>query len=157
MLAEPPSLTEEQLAALRPMPLRRRSSDPTDDRPLIPRRTTPDDEDVEDLPDRFDLQGRPLNSRGYPASRPRYRAGDFERRAQRPGDWAVKGSWAMASNDDEAMQKLVGDLQGVISGQKRWTDLLQDALGVVEGGRQVEYSDEDDERRRRRRRRGRSG
>lgn len=156
ILQEPPSLSEAQLASLRPVPFRRRSSDPTANRPVIPRRSIAQEEDIEDLPDRFDSQGRPLDGHGPSSSRSHYRSGSFEVRPQRPGDWDVRGSWAMAGNDDEAVQKLMGDVQGIITGQKRWTDLLQDVLGAASAGRQIEDADEEAEQRRRRRRRGRS-
>jgi hypothetical protein len=67
----------------------------------------------------------------------------------------LRGAYHVAGVDvdDPVVRRIVGDVEGVLSGQRRWTDLLQDVLAAQHG----ETESEDDERRRRRRKRGRSG
>lgn len=155
---EPPVLSEAQLAALRPVPLRRRSSDPTPNRPIARRgRTSEVDHDVEDLPDRFDDHGRPLDGRGLTSRGPRYQSGSFEYRPRNDdqGKWNVNGSWAATGTDNEVVHRLMGDVEGLVSGRKNWGDVLQDLVkGLQSGGGDDVLDDRQRRSRRHTKRRG---
>ncbi|EGY13489.1 uncharacterized protein VDAG_00171 [Verticillium dahliae VdLs.17] len=155
---EPPVLSEAQLAALRPVPLRRRSSDPTPNRPIARRgRTSEVDNDVEDLPDRFDDHGRPLDGRGLTSRGPRYQSGSFEYRPRNDdqGKWNVNGSWAATGTDNEVVHRLMGDVEGLVSGRKNWGDVLQDLVkGLQSGGGDDVLDDRQRRSRRHTKRRG---
>lgn len=157
----PLTLSAQQLATLRPALSRRRSSDPTSNRPVV-RRSHPDsdsdsDSDIEVLPDRFDPNGRPIDGRRLGPPQSYHRSGTFEYRPRRGGDLDVRGAWGIAGSelDDPVVRRIVGDVEGVLSGQKRWTDLLQDVLAAR--GTQSDHDEEEDDRRRRRRRKHRTG
>lgn len=165
---EPPVLTEAQEAALRAAPAYRRSSDPTSNRPVVRRRRPSDsslDEDSDgtvDLPDRFDSQGRPLDGSWQSRQPPRMRRGSFMHRPRHPGDWDVRGAWAVGGTDDDVVNKLVGDMEGLLSGRKHWTDVIQDVVqevlpvGRLNDVERDNYDDDDNDRRRRRRRKRRT-
>lgn len=113
---------------------RRRSSDPSSDRPIVSRRhQDPSDsgseDEVELLPDRFDAQGKPL---GDGAARDRWteRKGTFERQPQRPGDWSVKGAWQVGGTDEEAVGRLVRNATGALEGRRSWLSVIGDVLGA---------------------------
>lgn len=145
---------ERGSVAPRPISRHRRSSDPLSDRPVVRRRHHGDesdsDSDVEDLPERFDTQGRRLDGRNE-TGRPRMttRRGEFERRPQRPGDWDVRGAWQVNGTDSERVERLVRDVTGVLEGRGSWIGLLGNVLGG--GQQQVEDGDDEEHGRRRRR------
>ncbi|KAF6801185.1 hypothetical protein CMUS01_15482 [Colletotrichum musicola] len=157
---EPPSLSEEQLATLRPVLNRRRSySDPSSSRSLGARRNrggeSPlnSDSEVENLPDRFDSQGRPLGSTGAM----RWRQGMFEYQPRSGNGWHSSGAWAVGGTHGDAVQRIASDIEGIVTGQTSWKSLLKDVVGVVQDtqghhGRIDDGSDEERPRRRRRRR-----
>lgn len=107
------------------------------------------------LPDRFDPQGRPLGSTGAL----RWRQGAFETRPRDGSGWHSSGAWAVGGTDDDAVQKIASDIEGMISGQGSWKNLLKDVIGVVQevqhGGqsRRIEERDEEEGHHNRRRRR----
>lgn len=127
-------------------PAERGSSDPSADRPLAhawprdgadPNAEAPSDDDVEILPDRFDSQGRPLDSRSMshgPSPRFTTRHGEFERRPRRPGDWGVRGAWQVGGTDPEAVERMVRGMTDVIDGRRGWMGLLGDVLASGAGG-----------------------
>lgn len=88
--------------------------------------------DVEDLPDRFDQEGRSLDpdSPGN-RSRPQWttRSGEFERRPQKQGDWDVHGSWQVGGTDAEAVERLVKDVTGALEGKGGWMGAVATILG----------------------------
>ncbi|XP_044715624.1 uncharacterized protein HRG_10805 [Hirsutella rhossiliensis] len=117
----------------RPAFRRRRSSDPSSDRPVVPRgrqglSDSDSEDDVELLPDRFDSQGKPLG--GRPA-RDRWttRKGTFERQPRQPGDWDVRGAWQVGGTDGEAVDRLVHNVTGALEGRRSWMSVLGDVLG----------------------------
>lgn len=124
---------------------RRRSSDPSSDRPVVvSRRRGQDDSDsddeVEDLPDRFDSYGRPLDGRSASHSRWTARSGAFERRPQRPGGWDVQGAWQVSGTEQEAVDRLVRNVAGALEGRHGWMSVIGDVLGaglLAQGGRGV--------------------
>lgn len=121
----------------RPQVRRRRSSDPTADRPLTRRRRrgqpsidSESEEDVEELPERFDTQGRPLDGRDR-GDGPRWtsRGGDFHRRPRKPGDADIRGSWHVGGTDGIAVDKLARSFTEALDGRKSWMGVLGEALG----------------------------
>jgi hypothetical protein len=165
--AAPPNV--ERVVAVRPRPRHRRSSDPSSDRPLVRRPrgnrspVSESESDVEILPDRFDSHGRPLDRSSRRARRWTSRRGDFEYRPRHEGDWNVRGTWGVAGTDNEAVERIVHDVEGVLEGRGSWIRLLRDVFaGVGRGNATQRIEDEqrsedlpDEERRRRRRRRSR--
>lgn len=146
----------------RPSFRRRRSSDPSSDRPIVRHargRDTDAGDDVEDLPDRFDSQGRPLDGRSATHSRWTTRRGTFERPAQRPGGWNVQGAWQVSGTEQEAVDRLVRNVTGALEGQRSWMSVIGDVIGggllPPPGAGHGEGQDHDDEDDGRRRRRGR--
>lgn len=129
----------ERSAVSRPPILRRRSSDPSSDRPLVSRRPARDydsgvsdsEEDVELLPARFDDYGRPLDGSEPDRSRWTSRRGDFERRPRHPGDWNVRGAWQVGGTEAEAVERLARTMTDVIDGRQSWLQLIG---GVIGGG-----------------------
>lgn len=123
----------------RPPILRRRSSDPSSNRPLISRQPARDyesgvsdsEEDVEYLPARFDEHGRPMDGSQSRRNRWTSRSGDFERRPQHPGDWAVRGAWQVGGTEGEVVERLARTMTDVIDGRQSWLQLLG---GVIGGG-----------------------
>ncbi|UNI21216.1 hypothetical protein JDV02_007226 [Purpureocillium takamizusanense] len=116
----------------RPSLRRRRSSDPSSDRPIVRRghgRDADADNDVEDLPDRFDSQGRPLNGRSATHARWTTRQGTFERPAQRPGGWDVRGAWQVSGTEQEAVDRLVRNVTGALGGQRSWMSVIGEVIG----------------------------
>ncbi|KAG6041206.1 hypothetical protein E4U41_005591 [Claviceps citrina] len=132
----------------RPDLRRRRSSDPTPSRPPTLQRNrhrSRDDvsassssgPDVEDLPPRFDPQGRPLD--GPPTTSPdRWitRRGAFRRERHRPGGWDVQGAWQVSGTDGQAVDRIVRGLTAALDGRASWAGLLGDVLasGVLLAG-----------------------
>lgn len=117
----------------RPALRRRRSSDPSSDRPVVPRRrpglSGSDSEDgVELLPERFDSKGERLGAR---PARDRWttRQGTFERQPRQPGDWDVRGAWQVGGTDGEAVDRLVHSMVSALDGRHSWMGVLDDVLG----------------------------
>ncbi|PHH82137.1 hypothetical protein CDD82_6895 [Ophiocordyceps australis] len=101
------------------------------DRAAASRRALPEGEDeVELLPDRFDAQGKPMDTSGRLVGHDGWtiRRGEFERPARHAGDWHVKGSWQAASTDAQAMDRLVSDVTDVLAGQQNWAAVLGKVL-----------------------------
>ncbi|KAG6001076.1 hypothetical protein E4U43_001422 [Claviceps pusilla] len=115
----------------------RRSSDPTSSRLLVQRNThsrgdsasNSGAEEVEELPDRFDYLGRPLDGRTRSQDRWTTRRGTFHRRHQRPGGWNVEGAWQVSGTDGEAVEGLVKNVVKALDGHKSWMGVLGDVLG----------------------------
>jgi hypothetical protein len=129
------------LGQLIPQPQRHRDSDNNrpSDRSLVPKRHPKDEESdsstgeevIEVLPDRFDSQGRPLSGAGT-GSTPRMhsRTGDFEYRSPRgPRGTQMRGEWAVAGTDPEAVERIVRNVTGVLEGRGSWLGLLGGILG----------------------------
>jgi hypothetical protein len=116
-----------------------------------------DDSAIEVLPDRFDAQGHPLDSSGRIIPQWTSRHGQFERRPRHPGDWDIRGLWGVGGTDHEAVERIVQDVEGVLSGQGGWMGLLRDVVGGVRAlsheGREMIEDDSDSAARRRWRRR----
>lgn len=139
----------------------RRSSDTTHDRPRVPA----SDEDVEDLPDRFDSHGVPLDRRSASHHRWTSRSGAFHRQPQAPGDWNVRGAWHVGGTNNEAVERLAHGVTDALEGRGSWMNVIGEVLGGgalgshegrVGGERRGELEDgqeDEDERRRGRRRR----
>lgn len=148
----------------RPVLTRRRSSDPSSDRPVMRRQATgrgasmsetdnDDDDDVEDLPDRFDRDGQPLHGQGVNPPRWTSRRGDFRKKPQRPGGWDVSGSWQVAGSDGVAVDRLARSFTEALEGRRGWLGVLGEAFGgSLPPPRDVNSEDNDGEVRRRRRR-----
>ncbi|KAJ3472087.1 hypothetical protein NLG97_g11299 [Lecanicillium saksenae] len=145
----------------------RRSSDSTHDRPQVRGRGlgSDSDEEVEDLPDRFDSQGRPLDRRSTSHDRWTSRSGDFRRQPQRPGDWDIRGAWHVGGTDNAAVERLANGVTNALDGRGSWMHVIGEVLGGgalganPNGEAQQQRLDDgrdenhEDERRRRRRRR----
>jgi hypothetical protein len=158
---EMPVLSDQQLASIRPSLFRRRSSDPSSNRPIIQRRRargnnnplSDADSDVEILPDRFDSQGRPIGrSRGDGAAwNERHGTFDFYPRNRGDKDWGMTGAWSVGGTDSESVEKIVRDVEGVLQGKSgSWGGLIRDVLGSglagLSGGRERGYIEDVDDR-----------
>lgn len=108
-------------------PRTRSSSDPPSSR-LVPNHrghTRPsaspnssDDEDVVDLPSRFDSSGRPLDSQDRTLRRSRSSYGEFEYRPQHPGDLNMHGAWAaFPGHGDQGVARLAQTFGDLLEGQ----------------------------------------
>lgn len=134
----------------------RRASDNTHDRGR-PRRhnysDTDSDSEVESLPDRFDDEGRPLDRHdGYTGKgkgKWTNRSGQFERKAQTPGDFSVRGAWHVGGTDGESVERIAKSVTGALDGTQSWMGVIGEVLGGAAGnqagGRRIE-DDDDDER-----------
>lgn len=105
-------------------PRTRSSSDPPSSRlvPIhrdhSPSPSSSDDEDVVDLPDRFDSTGRPLDPRDRTLRRPRSSYGEFEYRPQHPGDLSMRGAWAaLPAQGDQEVARLAQTIGRFLEGQ----------------------------------------
>lgn len=117
---------------------RRQSSDTTHDRSPNRdgearhrrHRRSDSDDDVEDLPARFDSQGRPLDggSRGS-RSRLTTRSGEFHRPAPHPGGLNIHGGWQIGGTDPEQIERLVRNVTGALEGRRSWVSVIGDVLG----------------------------
>lgn len=116
------------------------------------------DDGVENLPDRFDKDGRRLDKRSVAANRWTSRSGDFQYIPQRRGDWDVRGAWTVGGTDGEMIERLARDVAGVLDGKKGWIGVLGDVLGGFAGqtargsikdrdGSKNDDSDDDNDRR----------
>ncbi|XWX01436.1 hypothetical protein V2A60_009464 [Cordyceps javanica] len=146
----------------------RRSSDTTHDRPRGRRRSHDSDseDEVEDLPNRFDRQGQPLDRRFSSDDGWTSRSGAFRREPQRPGDWDVQGAWHVGGTNDEAVERLAHGVTKALAGRGSWMQVIGEVLGAgaldanpngqgsqarLESGRDGDRDDDDGRRRRRRR------
>ncbi|PNY26743.1 Uncharacterized protein TCAP_03317 [Tolypocladium capitatum] len=122
---------EHDEALVRPVFHRRRSSDPSADRPVRRRDAgnSDSDENVESLPDRFDSEGQPLDGRSASHHRWATRRGTFERPPRRPGDWDVRGAWQVSGTEGEAVDRLVRNVTGALEGQRSWMSVIGDVIG----------------------------
>ncbi|KJZ73817.1 hypothetical protein HIM_06710 [Hirsutella minnesotensis 3608] len=117
----------------RPAFHRRRSSDPSSDRPVIRRNrdSSPNsDNEVEILPDRFDMHGKPISGRSGVRDTWTTRSGEFARPPQKPGDWDVKGAWQVGGTDGEAVERLVKSVTSALDGQRSWVSVIGDVIGA---------------------------
>lgn len=92
-----------------------------------------DDDNVVDLPDRFDSSGRPLDPRDRSLRRPRSSHGEFEYRPQHPGDLSMRGAWAaFQSGDEPGVARLTQTVSELLQGQRGFLGtlghILQDAV-----------------------------
>ncbi|KIH87965.1 hypothetical protein SPBR_04573 [Sporothrix brasiliensis 5110] len=132
------------------------------------RRPADDDDAVEELPDRFDSQGRLLGGHSVGNSSrfgPSSRHGDFEYRNPdgRPDGWHARGQWGIISNNHEGgVDTLADAVRGILdgigaassgSGRSGQPGLLGLVGGVLEGlshghegGSSQALADRDDER-----------
>jgi hypothetical protein len=88
------------------------------------------EEDIEELPDRFDSDGRPIDDRN-PGDGPRWtsRSGEFQRRPRRPGDWDVRGAWHVGGTDDIQVDRLARSFTEALDGRRSWLGVIGEALG----------------------------
>lgn len=105
---------------------RRRSTDSDDS-----------DSEVEQLPDRFDKRGRAKDSSGRRRDKWTSRSGDFERRAQKPGDASVRGAWQVGGSDERAVEDIAKGVTQMLDGKGGWLGLLGTVLnsGLLEDGK----------------------
>jgi hypothetical protein len=154
-----------------PIVRRRRASDSTLERPRQRgglRSDSDSEEEVEQLPDRFDSHGRPLDGRTSSADRWTNRSGEFRREPRRQGDWDVRGAWHVGGTDNEAVERIAHGVTNALEGRGSWMGVIGEVLGGgllgppppggndnAQHGREQgdEDDDEDYDRRRRRRRR----
>lgn len=152
-------------------PARRPASSELSDSPVLKRRRrrsrfgdeSPSSEkgepnsDIEELPDRFDASGRPLDPRdpgGWSSRsgafdyRPRHRrrrarddgSGDRDRDLDEDGDWSVRGSWGVGGTDPVVVDGIARTIGDVLEGRKSWVGVLGDVLlkgtlpGLDDGG-----------------------
>lgn len=111
------------------------------------------DEDEEDvielLPDRFDAQGRPLDSSSTPRAGAgghwHTRRGDFAYRSPRGGadGFNMHGQWGISGTDAEAVERIVRNVTGVLEGRGSWMGLIGGLLSgsLLQG---LPGDDEDD-------------
>jgi hypothetical protein len=113
------------------------------------------DEPTEDLPDRFDKHGKPLDERSTRSRGWTSRKGDFEYKPKHRDDLDIKGAWQVAGTDGEAVEKIVRGVTGALEGKGGWLGILGTVLGGLQQPDQREAIDDGrrDERRRRRRHR----
>lgn len=162
---------------------RRQSSDTTHDRSpnrdgesrRRRHRRSDSDDDVQDLPERFDSHGKPLDGGRHGKNRSITRSGEFHRPAQQPGGLNVLGGWQLGGTDPEQIEKLVRNVTGALEGRRSWVSVIGEVLGgdmlgqlagplagqlagVIQPGggdgeeKRREIEDEDGERRHKRRR-----
>lgn len=111
-------------------------------------------EEVEDLPDRFDAAGRPLDGRSA-SNRAGWttRRGEFARRPRREGDLDVRGAWQVGGTDPEAVQRIVNGVTSALEGRQGLLrfigDLFTGSAGLLTDG-QSNVSGENRGRHRRR-------
>lgn len=136
----------------------RRGSDPSADRPKfggsgggkskgkdLSRRDSLSDpsdwsdleDEVEELPARFDSKGRPLSGGGPSSNRAstwHSRSGSFDYvpRDRKRGGSGVQahGDWTVAGTDPEAVDRIVRGVTGVLEGKEGWMGLLGTALAA---------------------------
>ncbi|KAF1730078.1 hypothetical protein CRV24_009535 [Beauveria bassiana] len=145
----------------------RRSSDTTHDRGGDRGRSHESDseEEIQNLPDRFDSEGRRLDRRSVSHDRWTSRSGAFRRQSQRPGNFNVQGAWHVGGTNKEAVERLAHGVTNALDGRGSWMQVLgevlsEGALGATPNSQgqhmRVESGgdeDGDEEKRRRRKRR----
>ncbi|OAR00100.1 hypothetical protein LLEC1_04406 [Akanthomyces lecanii] len=143
----------------------RRSSDTTHDRPRgRGSHEFSSEEEVEDLPDRFDSQGRSLDGRSASHHRWTSRSGTFQREPQRADDWDIRGAWHVGGTNNEAVERLAHGVTNALDGRGSWMQVIGEvlaggALGANPNAQEQQPRLEDardegrDQERRRRRRR----
>ncbi|UZP36343.1 hypothetical protein NXS19_004159 [Fusarium pseudograminearum] len=148
------------LVTTKPRSKQRDTSESDDESYFNPRRRrrgdgSSSDEAVEDLPDRFDKQGKPLDERSTRSRGWTSRRGDFEYKPKRRNDMDIKGAWQVAGTDGEAVEQIVRGVTGALEGKGGWLGILGNVLGGLQQPDQREAIDDgrSDERRRRRRHR----
>ncbi|KAF4971341.1 hypothetical protein FSARC_1773 [Fusarium sarcochroum] len=114
-----------------------------------------EDDPVEDLPDRFDRHGRPLDGRSAKNRGLTRRQGDFEYKPKHRDDWDVKGAWQVAGTDGQAVDQIVRGVTGALEGKGGWLGLLGNVLGGLQEPEQRESINDGRHEERRRRRRHR--
>ncbi|KAJ3567813.1 hypothetical protein NPX13_g6641 [Xylaria arbuscula] len=105
----------------------RSSSEPSSSRRALthrgrrPRSVSPnssDDDDIVNLPDRFDPSGRPLDPRDRSLNRSRRPSyGGFEYRPQHPGDMHIRGEWAALPLEGIDTAQIAQTIGGLLQGQ----------------------------------------
>ncbi|EWG40878.1 hypothetical protein FVEG_03120 [Fusarium verticillioides 7600] len=113
------------------------------------------DESVEELPDRFDRQGRPLDGRSSRSRSWTRRQGDFQYKPRHRDDWDIKGAWQVAGTDSQAVDQIVRGVTGALEGKSGWLGLIGNILGGLQEPEQREAIEDGGHERRRRRRRHR--
>lgn len=101
-----------------------------------------DDDDesaVEELPDRFDGEGRPLTAQGHEDRRGgvHSRKGSFEYRSPKgPNGLNMMGDWAVSGTDKETVERIVQNVTGVLEGKGSWMGLIGGLLSgnLLQGG-----------------------
>ncbi|KAK5660086.1 hypothetical protein OQA88_13555 [Cercophora sp. LCS_1] len=109
-----------------------------------------EDDDVEELPERFNEDGTPLGGGSIGRSdRVRSRQGEF----MGPG---VVGQWGISGTDQEAVDRIVRNVTGVLEGRGSWLGVLGDILsgGLLKGLGEEQEEGSEKERVPRRRERG---
>lgn len=99
------------------------------------------EEEVEELPDRFDSSGQPLegSSRGSARGDSGWtsRRGEFEYRPRGGGSGDrnvhMQGSWGVAGTDGDAVNNIARSVGDVLEGRQGWMGLLGDVLGSFGG------------------------
>ncbi|EGX92309.1 hypothetical protein CCM_03681 [Cordyceps militaris CM01] len=87
------------------------------------------DEQVEEIPARFDDQGSPLDGRSASHKRWRSLSGEFQSKPQRPGDWDVQGAWHVGGTNQEAVERLALGVTNALEGRGSWMQVLGEVLG----------------------------
>lgn len=95
-----------------------------------------DDDDVEELPERFDKEGKPLSGAvGNRSDRMHSRRGEF----MGPG---MIGQWGVSGTDQEAVERIVRNVTGVLEGRGSWLGLLG---GILSGNLLQGLGEDEDE------------
>lgn len=126
----------------------RRDSDPSSDRPVMPRLRSDfsrlgddelsDSDETEYLPDRFDSQGRPLdgsdNVRGFGNGGWHTRRGEFQYQPNpsRGRMMDVRGQWGIGGRDAESVERIARNVTGILEG--RGPSLMGIVGGLLRGG-----------------------
>ncbi|KAK4179899.1 hypothetical protein QBC36DRAFT_56906 [Triangularia setosa] len=100
---------------------------------------TDDESAVEELPDRFDGEGRPLTAQGHEDRRGgvHSRKGSFEYRSPKGAQGLnMMGDWAVSGADKETVEKIVQNVTGVLEGRGSWMGLIGGLLSgnLLQGG-----------------------
>ncbi|KAM3460773.1 hypothetical protein NHJ6243_005569 [Beauveria neobassiana] len=108
----------------------RRSSDTTHDRGGDRGRSHESDseEEIQNLPDRFDSEGRRLDRRSVSHDRWTSRSGAFRRQSQRPGNFNVQGAWHVGGTNKEAVERLAHGVTNALDGRGSWMQVLGEVL-----------------------------
>lgn len=119
---------------------RRSDSDPSSDRPVIQRRRrrgyesplSDEENAIEDLPDRFDAKGRPLDPTD--PRRLHSRRGEFEYRPRDGGGGThVEGAWGVQGTDPEMVNRVAQGVGNLLQGRQGWMGVLGNVLSSLPG------------------------